>query len=384
MKKNLFTLLAVLPFMFLSVACKKEEDTPDPQPDGKPALQVPSTYSSDNYTTNVSVEAGVRSQMSAFSSYMKKGDVAGTVLSMDTLNTLFSSGGSPTLKSLTQVYYANRIEGANGWMASLVTASGNDYDPATPNTTGGVHGGRLLDKGGAELLQFIEKGMFEATMYNHLLTLAAGPITEATVDRMISIYGASPAFPNTSTAANTPTPDAFIAVYAARRDKNDGSGIYTHIKNDFLKLQAAVKAGEKYTAERDQAVASLKLNIEKAVMATVIHYIHTGIAKLSATAPTPTIIANGLHDFSEAIGFTYGFKAIPQSERKITDAQIDQILNYLNAPAGGATSLNLFVSNGAGELPDASTAKNLVQSIYGFTNAEVEDFKQNWISIQGR
>ena len=226
--------------------------------------------------------------------------------------------------------------------------------------------------------------MFEATMYNHLLTLAAGPITEATVDRMISIYGASPAFPNTSTAANTPTPDAFIAVYAARRDKNDGSGIYTHIKNDFLKLQAAVKAGEKYTAERDQAVASLKLNIEKAVMATVIHYIHTGIAKLSATAPTPTIIANGLHDFSEAIGFTYGFKAIPQLERKITDAQIDQILNYLNAPAGGATSLNLFVSNGAGELPDASTAKNLVQSIYGFTNAEVEDFKQNWISIQGR
>lgn len=384
MKKKLVILLAVLPMLMFSVACKKEKETTDPQPDGKPALQIPTTYTSDNYTTNVSVEAGVRSQMSAFSSYIKKGDIITNTLSLDTLNALFASGGTPSLKSLTQPYYTGRIEGATGWLATLATASGNAYDPASPNTTGGVFGDRLLDKGAAELLQFVEKGMFEATLYNHLLTLASGPITEATVDRMIAIYGASPAFPNTSTAANTPTPDAFIAVYAARRDKNDGAGIYTQIKNDFLKLQAAVKAGEKYNPERDQAIASLKLNIEKAIMATVIHYIHTGVAKLSTTSPDATTLANGLHDFSEAIGFTYGFMPIPQSERKITDAQINQIINYLNAPVGGPNTLNLFVSNGAAELPDAIKARELVQSIYGFTNAEVEDFKQNWINIQGR
>jgi len=376
-------ILALTALLFFSVACKKEKKTTEPQPTGKTALQIPTEYSSDNYATNISTESGVRSRLSALATYMKKGDNIANALFADSLNALYISG-SPSLQSLTLNSYHTRIDGSGGWFAEMATASTQAYDPRTPNTTGGVFGGRLLNRYGVENTQMVEKGLFSAALYNHMLTLMEGPVTEAYVDRMISIYGASQAFPNTSTAANTPTPDGFIAVYAARRDKNDGNGFYSQIKNAFLKLQAAVKAGEQYNTEKEEALAEIKLNIEKALMSTVIHYGFSAIAKLSSTSPEDVTLANGLHDLSECAGFALGLRSINPAHRKITDAQLESILSNLNFPVDANPSLHLFTTQGSTELPKINQAQELLKSIYNFSDSEMEDFKQNWISVQGR
>lgn len=350
----------------------------------KAPLTIPTTYTSANFTTNVTTEAAVKTQMSALTTYMKKGENVANKLNIDSLNKYFDNNGTPSLNSITPTYYKNLI--TSSWFPAMVAASQNIYDPALGATAvnGGVYGARLLDKRAKENLQEIEKGLFDAALYNHFITLSQAAITEATVDKMISIYGAHPNFPNTNTAANTATPDAFIALYAARRDKNDGNGFYTKIKNQFLKLQAAVKAGNEYNTEKEEAIADIKLLMEKALLSTVIHYGYAAITKLSSTTASASTIASGLHDLAEAVGFTHGFKAIPQPQRKITDAQIEEVLALLLAPVGADASMYKFVTNGATELPKITQAQQKLKIIYNFTDTEMDEFKNNWISVQVR
>lgn len=383
--KNIKTVFLLIISILIIPACKKDK-TPEPSGStGTSGLQIPDNYVSPNYDSNVIIEKSILNQMKSLNTYMKKGIVVSNTLSLDSLNWYFATAGNTTLKSVTANYYQNKIEGSNGYFATMVSSSGNSWNHATaPNSTGGVIHNRLVDRYGVETLELIDKGLYGAMLYNRIAELLLLDLNDSIIDKMVAIYGASPAFPNTNNAANTPTPDAYIANYAARRDKNDGNGLYTRIKKSFLKLQAAVKGGAQYNTEKDQAIADLKINIEKALMATVANYCHAGTTKLSATTQDSSTIAAALHDLGEAVGFIHGFKAVYPSNRKITDAEIDQLLNYLNFPPDGTPSTYLFIQQGATQLPKIVDALTLIQSIYGFSSTEMDEFKQNWVSVQGR
>ncbi len=376
-KTGLLSVLAAC--LLLATSCKKDDDSNDT----KASLSIPSSYVSADYAANVTTETALKTQLSGLSTYMKTAESGTTALDLATLKDKFNTG-TTSLKSVTGTYYITRIE--NDWFPAMVAASGNAYDPANGATAtkGGSFGNRLVDKGAKENLQEIEKGLYAAALYNHLVAVSEGTLTQAAVDKMISIVGASPAFPNTNTAANTNSPDALLALYMARRDKNDGAGFYGQMKANFLKLQAAVKAGADYNTEKNEAVAAIKLNIEKGLMATAVNYGYAAITKFSTTNPPVTTLSGGLHDLGEAIGFIHGFKAVAQQHRKITDAQIDEILALLNAPANADATVYKFITEGASELQRITQALAKIKAVYGFTDAEMNDFKQNWISVQGR
>jgi hypothetical protein len=377
--KNLkqISMLMLLATVFFT-ACKKNKNVE------KAMLQIPTNYVSENYATNVTAEASVRKQLATLTTYMKKAEDGIFKLRLDSLSYYFNNNGTPALSSITPDYYRNLM--ANNWFGVMVACSANAYDPANGETAnnGGVYGARLLDKRAKETNQEIEKGLFEAAMYNHFVNLSQTKITPETVDKMLCIYGAHPNFPNTNTPAKTPTPDAVIAMYAARRDKNDGNGLYSQIKNQFLKLQAATKAGDAYLDEQNAAVAELKILMEKAIMATVIHYGFAATTKLTKTAPLATDISGGLHDLGENVGFIHGFKTVPQAHRKITDAQIDEILALLLAPAGADATMYKFVTEPVTQLPKIAQYQQKIKAIYGFTDAEMNDFKQNWVALNKR
>lgn len=383
MKLFKFSIPLLLAVVFLS-ACKNEKETVNPTPTD-PGLQIPDTYSSANYDSNVVLEKSLQTQLSNLNTYMKKGAVATNTLTADSLNWYFASAGSPTVKSATAGYYQNKIEGANGYFAVMAASSGRTWNYTTaPNANGGVIHNRLVDRYGTETLEVVDKGLYGALIYNRIADLLLQPLNDSLIDRMVAIYGASPAFPNTNNVASTPTPDAYLANYAARRDKNDGNGIYTQIKKAFLKLQAAVRGGSKYDAEKNQAIADLKLNLEKALMATAANYCHSATTKLSATTQDSVSIASALHDLGEAVGFIHGLKAVYPSQRRITDAEIDQMLNNLLFPPDGTPATYLFVTQAPTYLPKLQDVLNAIQSVYGFSATEMNDFKQNWVSVQGR
>ena len=149
-------------------------------------------------------------------------------------------------------------------------------------------------------------------------------------------------------------------------------------------LQAAIEAGEQYNEERDQALEDLLDTWEKANAATVINYCHQTLDKLSETNLTDEQIGSGLHSYSEAVGFLHGWRTIPSNYKLITDGEIEQLLVKLNAPYNAEPTSYLLVTEPATALPKVQEVIDDLQSIYGFTDQQIEDFKENWINVQGR
>lgn len=369
-------------FMGLAViglsACEKD--------DVKAELDVPAAYDGSAFAANTATQSALLNQLSALTDEAKKGRTAANTVSRQALEGLFAAG-NPSLSAEVTAYFKGKLEGDGGWFDELAKASGTTWTPQAPDgsSQGGVYGGYLFDEYGVEMEQLLEKGQFNATLYNHATQLMSGTITLETADQLVAIFGARPAFAN-SGSSNVPVADRdrAMATYGARRDKNDGNGMYTQIKTAFITLQAALKAGEDYTKERDEALSEIQSLWEKINAATVINYCHTPISRLSVTNPTENEVGGALHAIGEGIGFIQGFKTIDPQFRAITDAQIDEILVLLNAPADGTASVYKFATDPASELPKLQQAIAELQAIYGFSDQEVEDFKSNWVSVQGR
>jgi len=368
--------------LFLFNACKKDEEDDNT----KPALQIPASYDGSTFAANTATQTAVLNQLSALATESQRGRDAANTVERSELEQLFNAG-SPSLSDVITNYFKSRVLGDGNIIDELAKASGTTWSPAAPDgsSQGGVYGGYLFDEYGVEQEQLLEKGQFGATHYNHAVSLMSGAITLATVDQLVAIFGAKPAFANSgSNNVAAENRDRFMANYGARRDKNDGNGLYSQIKREFITLQAAVKAGAEYNDERNKALKNIQSLWEKINAATVINYCHSPISRLSGTSPTDADKAASLHAIGEGIGFIQGFKTINPAYRKITDTQIDEILVLFNAPANGTASVYQFALDPLNELPKLQQAITKLQNIYGFTTQEIEDFKSNWVSVQNR
>jgi hypothetical protein len=380
MKATNLLLTSVLALSFLN-SCKKDDDSKVKTP-----LSIPAEYDGSTFTANTSTQIALISQLSALTAEAQRGRNASNTVTKTALENLFTVG-TPALSAEITAYFKSKLEGSNGWFDKLAKASSNTWIPATPDSaaTGGVYGGYLFDAFGVEPEQLIEKAQFNATLYNHATKLMSGTITLETVDQLVAIFGAKPAFANSgSNNVDAAIRDRAMANYGARRDKNDGNGMYAQSKKAFITLQAAVKAGSEYNTERDKALKDIQLLWEKINAATVINYCHSPISALSNTNPTESQIGGALHAIGEGIGFISGFKTINPQFRIITDAQIDEILVLFNAPANGTASTYKFATDAANELPKLQQAITKLQQIYGFSAQEIEDFKSNWVNVQQR
>ncbi len=369
-------LLAALTATFSS--CEDDDDS------GREDLVIPSTYDGTNFEASTTVQQELLADLQEQVNIAKAGRMAGTNVSATELQSSYVEG-NPSLRDVSTTYYVNEMEGTEGIMSQLALASGNTYSLGDTEGQGGVYGSYLFNEYGLEYEQLLEKGQFGAVLYNHAVQLLSENISSATVHQAVAIFGSNPSFPNTNNPETTADPDGFMATYAARRDNNDGTGLYFQIKNAFIKMQAAIKAGGEFTAERDEAIADIKLTWEKINAATTINYCHQATASLSNADLTESQIASALHALGEGIGFTKGWHSIPSNSKLITDSEIEEILVLFNAPIDAdQTAVYTFATDGLNQLPKLQLIMEKLQNIYGFTDQEIESYKQNWVSVQGR
>ncbi len=361
MKKILIALSSVV--LLTQTSCETSEKTPE--------LVIPTVYDASQFEVNSAVQRSVLTNLATLTSEMQKGRTGGKI-DVGVLNSNYA-----VVKTQTTSYYDNFLTPV---MAEIVQVSGGQR--FNPNgSQGGVYGAYLFNRYGLENEQLIEKGLFGAALYNHALSLTQS-MDATTADKLLAILGANPSFASSNNASKHTTPDRFMATYVARRDKNDGNGFYSEIKTNFIKLQAALQGGTAYTNERDEAIAAIFDNWEKANAATTVNYLHSVIGSLSSTTLNETTVSSAMHSFSEAVGFLHGFKTI--QKKRISDAQIDEILTLMNVTPGQTpTTLNIL-SSPATELPKLQQAITRLKDIYGFSDQQIEDFRKNWISEQGR
>ncbi|GAB3908007.1 hypothetical protein GCM10028803_42810 [Larkinella knui] len=372
-------LVIVTGFTVILASCKEESDA-----DLKPSLSIPRVYDSLGYRFNSEPLQPLVQQFTTLVDEAKKGRQRGVYVSEESLNSAFTQG-SFSLLSITTPYYISRLQAQNnGYFAELSKASGGSFYPFDRSWEGGVFGSYLFDEYGLEMEQMIEKGLYGAALYNYAMSLTNGTFTEATADQILFLYGASPMFYNSDNRTFYQNPDRLMAAYAARRDDASGTGLYSQTRLAFITLQAALKGGEDYVTYRDDALAAIKLNWEKANAATVINSLHMSISTLNSTSQGDQERSEVMHLISEAAGFLHGWRTIDAKNKKITDAQIDEILALLNVPYDRSAAVYRFVTNTQTELPKLMEAVGKIQGIYGFTNEEVENFRRNYVADQGR
>lgn len=360
----------------LHIACSPHEPGEHSHQTQCSLAALPTSYDSPSYDSNTSSERDLRTRFKAFLQPMRDAEANLAVKPSAAELTALYEAGSPSLRSLTSSYYQAK---ADALIAAFAAAAGNTWTPAgTPSGPGGKYGAYIFTADGTDLRQAIEKGLFGAAFYRHALTLLDAPITGATVDRIIESFGAHASFPGDTAAAQHP--DEFAAAYAKRRDRRDAQnpGVYLNFKNAAIRAQAAIAAGSACDAQRDEALRTMRGEWERALAATTIFYFNDAIKKLSATAPTATDMASGLHGYGEGVGFIHGFRTLPTDRRIITDAQIDDFLTLVGAPSSGAATSYRLVTDTAAELPKLTLAITRLATIYGFTPAQVEDFKTNF------
>ncbi|MFN4082522.1 MAG: hypothetical protein ACK4K9_02720 [Bacteroidia bacterium] len=368
MKKQ-FAVYAII--LMAITACKKIEDKKDE--DNQPLV-----YDSVNFNNNIQPFLELSQSFNAIVNEVKKGRTSAEVSETALINAYIT--GTPTLQSITTSFYNNMLMGSSGWFSIAAKSSGSTFHPDTPGSKGSF-GGYMFDENGFEPEQMIEKGMFGSTLTNKALELLRNNPTLAQVDQALFLFGSNPSFKNSgNTTKHGSNADRYLANYIARRDRNNGNGYYSKFKKNFIKLQEAVKAGK--TSERDEAVAAIAEIAEKANAATIINYCYASISNLSQTNLTDAQKAATIHAIGECHGFTLGWKTV--NGKKITDAQIDEIMNLLNAPVTGGGKPLLFITDRLNQIVKLQMVISNLQNIYGFRNVDLEEFKNNWVAVQDR
>jgi hypothetical protein len=251
------------------------------------------------------------------------------------------------------------------WTPEMAAADGGA-------STGGKYGNFLFGPTGVDLRETTVKGIITGGLYNQALGIVSAPLTPATPDRLLALFGASPSLANRTDADAGELGDELVAEYASRRDNDNApTGPYRKIAQALLTLKVTIAAGDKCKAETDAAIATYFAEWEKAALATSLFYLNSAVT--NAISADPAKFPSALHGYGEALGFIQLWKGIPPEKRKITDAQVDALLTKI-----GADSPYKLVTEVGTRGIALNGAINDIAIIYGFSAAEVEAYKVNF------
>lgn len=343
-------------------------------------LTVPENYDGASFQTNAATELAIVDQLAALTTTLASGQDPAVSFTIDELGQLFLQG-SPSLSSQTNEGFTSRVD---NWLVEIAAASGNSFDlQNAPQGNGGVQEGYLFDENGVELRQIVEKGLYGAVLYYQAIKVSYASIDSTTSDKMLALFGAHPDFPNSYNKSIHPNADRFMAGYAAGRDQDNAIGYYSFMKDAFITLQAASANTFDYAFELDQSLQTIRYTWELVNAASTIHSLSLA-QDLLKTSPSDQDVVEAVHRIAEAAGFMYGYWKLPIGYRRIRDSQVESILEKLLIPVDGTSSMYEFAQKPADTISRLEEVIEDLQIFYEFTDAEVLEFKKDWVAEQSR
>lgn len=342
-------------------------------PAAQPVVCTADTYPDEGYATNAAAELELRDRLEALIEKMEEASTARpTAAEMEALYI----AGTPSLSDLSTDAARAGIREA---FAKTELAGATPWTPADPPVgTGGLYGTHVYNERGVDLPETVEKLLFGGMQYAETGRLMKGTATVADVDRMVALFGASPAFPMDDKAAVSP--DVLVAKYAKKRTNPAAAtpGPYLAIKQAFMNARASVKGGSACTAQRTEAFAQIREQWERVLLGTTVYYLNTATTTLSKATPTEAEKAGALHQVGEALGFLRGLKTLPAEHRIITDAQLDQVLTTLGGTSISSAEAYKFITATNANLDKLGQAVTQIQAARQFSPEEIATFKASF------
>lgn len=329
-------------------------------------------YPATGFMAATTAERGINERLDELISSMEGAAKQPPVLTTRaTLDMQFGSG-SPSLSSLTAPSFAAQV---NEVFTAFIASQDKQWTPANPPNGGGRYGAFLFSERGLDLAEFTEKGLFGALVFAEVVKRLPAATTPDSIDQLVALYGATPAFPQND--SNAEGKDTFTAKYAKRRTPPGMSGSYTIIRDAFITARLASTSAN-CSAERAQALETVRQEWERVLSATAVYYIHSATTKLQDASADATKKASALHDLGEAIGLVHGLKAVPAASRKITDPQLDALLASLKAPTFSTASTFRLVTDTPADLDSLLMANTQLGTVYGFSADDMARFRTSY------
>jgi len=354
--KKIVLSFALITLTVLS-SCKKDKG-PEPATPA-PTYSVPTTYTYS--TVNFSTSTQRISMLGEITTYIKTAHTttASPALSATKMTDMYANLNSQfTDAALNTSGIQLKDQTSNTYnLQTELEASLNDVaniTQTTPTASNGTAGklisgtkAYIVDANGIEYKEVFEKGAMAGVFYNKAMTIlftiggydnstvitGQGTAQEHAWDEAFGYFGVPVDFPTNTTGLKN-WGSYCNAVNAA-------IGSNTAIMNAFLKGRAAIS--NKDNTARDQQKDIVMATWEKVAAARFITYVKS--AKTNITDD-----ALRCHNLSEAVGFVKAFKYNPS--KKITDAQISQLLTYLGT--------NFYTIT----ITDLDNAINLMASVF--------------------
>lgn len=343
MKNSIFALVAFsIAFGFQS--CKKDNNTD---------YDVPSTYNFTN--VDYSGQTYRLAMITALVNEVKKGNTPGTSINGTLAKNMYDNTGSPfandtlntsgkKLKDKTFAADQAVLESYIDAAAAVSAANANASNGTAGILTNGTKN-YLVDAAGIEYKEAVEKTLQGALIYYQITAVylsedkigAQVPLADRQHhwDEAFGYFGVPVDYPSNNIGLQ------HIGKYA--NDRNVLLGNATAVMNAFLRGRAAINNGDNATVTEQAAI--IREHVERGIAGTAVHYINGALANVS---DAPTLH----HNLSEGYFLIKSLKYNP--EKKISDAQIQSLLNYFGSNFYTISTIDL------------QAAKNLLSTIYGF------------------
>lgn len=332
---------------------------------------VPTTWDGTAFDTNAAVELGLRTRIGALNTRMQSAEVeVPPATTVTDFQTLFVDG-DPSPRDAMTASFRSVVDHV---FDRFVLAVGSTLDPSVswnPTPASNDVGGRLcgpsgtptsgcwlMTAGGVDLRQIFSKGVHGAALYHQARLLAAGAVTPAVVDRIGALFGANSALDINGT-------NSYAADYAKQM------GFYATMRGHFIAAKAYAQEGASCADELDQELAALFATWERSQFARFVYYANRALVLFSSGTATEAQNAEALHWLGEGVGLVWGFEGLPSDTRIVSDAQIDQLRMLMKLTSIATASVYEFRVGNIGDLEDIEAAFDLVQAVYGFTDAQV-------------
>jgi hypothetical protein len=368
MKKIIVALMAT---SIMMVSCKKDEpETAGPTP---VEIVLPSSYNFDN--VSYGGQTARLDMLEAMTAELKKAN-AGTQVDSSLLARMYSNSGNPfgdavldgsgkQLKNKTYssvgAFNFSYFEYLMKRQGDISQFAGNTWSAGNAGVATSGTKSYFFDENGVEYTQIIEKGLMGAVFYyniaevytrpgkigasvdNTTVTPGEGTDMEHHWDEAFGYFGAPIDFTSSVTAN--------ARYHAKYSQKGQAAGLETtdKVMNQFIKGRYGI-INKNYNY-RDQAATQLRVEYEKILVTTAIHYLNSAKSNFSDNA-----LRN--HALSESYAFI--FSLAYNSDKVISNTDFDLVKSYFEVAAGPTTVPSFLAITVA----DINSAIDKLSSVY--------------------
>lgn len=222
-----------------------------------------------------------------------------------------------------------------GYFNELERISKMNTQTAAQGKAGVLGTNRLVDEKGFEYSQFVQKGLIGAMMLDQIANIYLGtdkqsadnstPNEGKNYTAMEHHWDEAYGYLTSNETYPIKGSESFLGEYA-RQGVSVGGGA-ENLYLAFLKGRAAIVNNDLTT--RDEQIAYIRIELEKAVAAVAISYLNK--------TNSATDDASRFHALSEGVGFIYSLRFAHNA--KINRAKSEELLNMLTGKANGFWSL---------------------------------------------